>query len=124
MHQDCSIDKLPEEAIEHRYGTLCDCADKTHARELRKERRVTSNEQPAHKPSLHRKRTRRHVHMIQIEAPGADEFRKDDPEELLDRGLATKTSSTSTDQAFRPIQKKRNRFERTAIRSMKEISWD
>ncbi|HXK38410.1 MAG TPA: hypothetical protein VJ579_05080 [Candidatus Paceibacterota bacterium] len=124
MHQNSSTNNLLVEDVEHRYCTLCDCADTAHTRELHKERRETSNEQPAHKPSLHRKRTRRHVQMIQIEAPRAGEFRKDNPEELLERGLATKTSHTSGQEAFRPIKKKRCRFERKAIRSLKEIAWD
>jgi hypothetical protein len=124
MHQNGTSDKLLIEAVEQRYCTLCDCADMTHAKQLHKERRETSNEQPTNKPSLHRKRTRRHVQMIQIEAPRAGEFRKDNPDELLERGLATKTSHTGGNQAFRPIKKKRSRFERKAIRNLKEITWD
>lgn len=124
MHQQVPNNKLLLEAVEQRYCSLCDCTDIEHARELHKERRATSAEQIKNKPSSHRKRARRHVHMVKIEVPRAGEFRKDNPEELLERGLATKTSHTSGQEAFRPIKKKRCSFERKAIRSLKEIAWD
>ena len=127
MHRPITNDKLLLEAVEHRYCTISESADIAHARELRKERRLTSCEQLAHKPSQHRKRVRRHVQMIAIDVPHADELRSDNPEHLLARGFATKTASVNRAEAFRPIQKKRDRFERNAIRALKqkaEISWD
>lgn len=127
MHRPSTNDKLLLEAVEHRYGNLLASVDSAHTRELLKQRRTTSSEQLANKPSQHRKRVRRHVQMITIAVPHADELRSDDPEHLLARGFAEKTSRTSGDQAFRPIQKKRDRFERNAIRALKqqiEITWD
>lgn len=118
MHRLVPEDRSLVESIDERYGHLAESAESDLARDLHKQRPLASNEQPKHRRSGRRKRTRRHVQMIRIDAPGAENFRKDDPEVLLKRSIATKTSSTNAAQAFRPIRKKHSSFKRGEARNM------